>query len=214
MLAQRCHYLGNGSHSPKQGYVELCGVLYDSAATSVKRLTLLALTLPQPFWIPGTPCKHCWLQIFKEKKEQVLNLSFFFSLSTFPSSFLIFPLFSFRQIFMLLWTWKSSPGLLAPAQDILFSQQVLCSDEQCSLSQQPFTSQQALFPLTHENMQGLCGESTGVFRSHNGCTFSMVRHKHWLKCWGILYAPLYRPHYTKRSLHFCQKAGHYCSLKT
>lgn len=115
---------------------------------------------------------------------------------------------------MFLWTWKSSSGLLAPAQIILFSRQVPCSHEQYSLSQQPFTSRQHFFPLTQENKQGLCGESTGVFLPHSGCMFSVVEHKNWLKQWDILYVSLYKLHYTKMSLHLFQKAGHYCSLKT
>lgn len=78
MLAQRCHYLGNDSHSPKRDYMELCGVMYDSAATSVKRLLLLVLTLCQPFRNPGTHCEHCWLQISKEQKDQVLQFAFLF----------------------------------------------------------------------------------------------------------------------------------------
>jgi len=71
--------------------------MYASAATSVKRLRLLALALRRPFQINGTRSEHYWLQIFKEQKERVLQLAFF-HLTFFP------PLCSFKQIFMLLWT--------------------------------------------------------------------------------------------------------------
>lgn len=180
----------------------------DSAATSVKRLRLLALALHQPFHIPGTHSEHCWLQIFKEQKERVLQLAFFFHLAFSP------PLCSFKQIFMLSWTWRASPGPFSTGMGHLVLPASATQWWAIFLVPAAFLFAVGTFAPYPKKHVGFAWWKHRGFPSCDGSTFSVMGHKHGLKWWGILHVPPYKLPHAKRSPHFCQKAGHYCSVKT
>lgn len=66
----------------------LCGIMWSFVWFSSNKCEKAETASARPsstFPYSGTPCEHCWLQIFKEQKERVLKSAFFFSLSIFPS---------------------------------------------------------------------------------------------------------------------------------